>query len=92
MPLPRFASLKTDRVNLREGPSKEHATRVVYQRAGLPVRAPRLGVERYLELMRVDKKNEGGEIRFVLIEALGRAGMRGAPDALVAEVLNAHCD
>jgi SH3-like domain-containing protein len=37
LPLPRFASLKTDRVNLREGPSKEHATRVVYQRAGLPV-------------------------------------------------------
>jgi 3-dehydroquinate synthase len=49
-------------------------------------------VECYLELMRVDKKNEGGEIRFVVIEALGRAGMRGAPDALVAEVLNAHCD
>jgi SH3-like domain-containing protein len=37
LPLPRFASLKTDRVNLREGPSKEHATRVVFQRAGLPV-------------------------------------------------------
>src|SRR5436305_14515448 len=27
LPLPRFASLKTDRVNLREGPSKEHATK-----------------------------------------------------------------
>ncbi len=37
LPLPRFASLKTDRVNLREGPSKEHATKWVYQRAGLPV-------------------------------------------------------
>lgn len=37
LPLPRFANLKTDRVNLREGPSKEHATRVVYQKAGLPV-------------------------------------------------------
>ncbi len=35
--MPRFASLKTDRVNLREGPSKEHATKWVYQRAGLPV-------------------------------------------------------
>jgi 3-dehydroquinate synthase len=54
------------------------------------VRAPRLGVERYLELMRVDKKSEGGEIRFVLIEGLGKAGMRGAPDALVAEVLEAN--
>ncbi len=37
LPLPRFASLKTDRVNLREGPSKDHSTRWVYQRAGLPV-------------------------------------------------------
>lgn len=66
--------------------------RKLIERAGLPVRAPRLGVERYLELMRVDKKSEGGEIRFVVIEGLGRAGMRGAPDALVAEVLDAHCD
>jgi len=37
LPLPRFASLKSDRVNLREGPSKDHATKWVYQRAGLPV-------------------------------------------------------
>src|ERR1700727_651168 len=37
LPLPRFASLKTDGVNLREGPSKDHATKWVYERAGLPV-------------------------------------------------------
>src|SRR5580693_4394826 len=37
LPIPRYASLKTDRVNLREGPSKEHATKWVFQRAGLPV-------------------------------------------------------
>ena len=37
LPLPRFASLKTDRVNLREGPSKDHAIKWVYERAGLPV-------------------------------------------------------
>jgi 3-dehydroquinate synthase len=29
------------------------------QKAGLPTTAPRLSVERYLELMRVDKKAEG---------------------------------
>ena len=57
------------------------------ERAGLPVRAPRLGVDRYMELMRVDKKAEGGEIRFVLIDGLGRAVMRPAPDAEVAEVI-----
>ena len=37
LPMPRFASLKTDRVNLREGPSKDHSTKWVYERAGLPV-------------------------------------------------------
>jgi len=37
LPLPRYVSLKTDKVNLREGPSKEHSTRWVFQHAGLPV-------------------------------------------------------
>lgn len=37
LPLPRYASLKVDRVNLREGPSKDHAIKWVYERAGLPV-------------------------------------------------------
>ena len=36
--------------------------------------------------MRVDKKAEGGEIRFVVIDAPGRAAVRAAPDALVREV------
>lgn len=60
--------------------------------AGLPVKGPALGVQRYLELMRVDKKSEAGEIRFVVIEDLGRAAVKTAPDALVAEVLIAHCE
>lgn len=37
LPLPRYASLKTDRINLREGPSKDHRTLWVFQRAGLPI-------------------------------------------------------
>ena len=37
LPVPRYVSLKTDRVNLREGPSKDHRTALVFQRAGLPV-------------------------------------------------------
>jgi len=60
------------------------------ERAGLPVRGPALGADRYLELMRVDKKAMAGEIRFVLIDAPGRAVLRAAPDALVREVLAAH--
>jgi SH3-like domain-containing protein len=37
LPTPRYVSLKSDRVNLREGPSKDHRTTWVFQRAGLPV-------------------------------------------------------
>ena len=35
--LPRFVSLKVDRVNLRQGPGTEYPTAWVYHRAGLPV-------------------------------------------------------
>jgi 3-dehydroquinate synthase len=67
--------------------------RTLCQRAGLPVQAPPLSVlpiDRWMALMRVDKKAEGGEIRFVVIDGLGRAAMRPAPDALVAQVITAH--
>lgn len=60
------------------------------ERAGLPVVAPKLGAERYLELMRIDKKSEAGEIRFVIIDKPGSAVMRSAPEAMVREVL-AEC-
>ncbi len=36
-PRTRFASLKADRVHLRQGPGFEHKVLWVYQRAGLPV-------------------------------------------------------
>lgn len=60
--------------------------------AGLPVRGPALGADRYIELMRHDKKAEGGEIRFVVMDGPGRAAMCPAPDALVREVLVTCCD
>ena len=61
------------------------------ERAGLPIKGPRLGAARYLDLMRVDKKSESGQIRFVLIDAPGRASLHRADDALVAEAIEAHC-
>jgi 3-dehydroquinate synthase len=64
---------------------------VLIERAGLPVVAPALGAERYLELMRVDKKSEAGEIRFVVIDKPGSAVVRSAPDPLVREVLAQCC-
>jgi 3-dehydroquinate synthase len=62
------------------------------QAAGLPVRAPAMPAERWLELMRVDKKAEGGEIRFVLLEAPGRAAVRTAADATVLRVIERATD
>ena len=59
-------------------------------RAGLPVIAPAMAIERWLQLMRVDKKAEAGEIRFVLLDGAGRAMVRGAPDAVVGEVIRAR--
>ncbi len=65
------------------------------EKAGLPIQGPQLSATdnagRYLELMRLDKKAEGGEIRFVVIDGPGNASVRAAPDALVREVINYCC-
>ena len=37
LPVPRFVSLKADRINVRSGPNKDHEVRWVYTRAGMPV-------------------------------------------------------
>ena len=37
LPVPRFVSLKSDRVNLRNGPGTDYPTGWVYRRAGLPL-------------------------------------------------------
>jgi 3-dehydroquinate synthase len=64
--------------------------RALIEAAGLPVRGPNLGADRYLELMRLDKKSEAGDIRFVVIDSPGRAVVRPAPESVVREVLR-HC-
>ncbi len=56
LPLPRYASLKTDRVNLREGPSKDHPTKWVFQRAGLPVE-----ITAEFDIWRKVRDSEGAE-------------------------------
>jgi SH3-like domain-containing protein len=37
LPIPRFVSLKSDRVNVRGGPAKDHEVTWVFTRSGLPV-------------------------------------------------------
>jgi len=58
------------------------------RRARLPVVQPGIAPARLLELMAVDKKTEGGRLRFVLLERIGAATMRdGVPDDLLQQVL-----
>jgi SH3-like domain-containing protein len=56
LPIPRYVSLKSDRVNLREGPSKDHRTSWVFQRAGLPVE-----ITAEFETWRKIRDSEGAE-------------------------------
>jgi len=56
-------------------------------RAGLPVRAPDLGADVYLDWMGRDKKAEAGDIRFVVLQTMGRAMVQKAPEEVVREVL-----
>jgi 3-dehydroquinate synthase len=88
-----MAAHLSERLGLVDAAFVTRLTRII-QTAGLPIRGPQLDARdnagRYLELMRHDKKSEGGEIRFVLIDGPGRAVMRSAPDALVREVID-HC-
>jgi 3-dehydroquinate synthase len=57
--------------------------------AGLPVKAPDLGVAKWLEAMEVDKKNEGGAIKFILMNPLGSPKITNAPQELLLATLAA---
>ncbi|MBM3562549.1 MAG: hypothetical protein FJX16_06945 [Alphaproteobacteria bacterium] len=85
LPLPRYVSLKSDRVNVREGPSKEHPTLWIYERAALPVE-----ITAEFETWRKIRDSEGAE-GWVLHSLLsGRrtalvAPWKKEPQLLVAE-------
>ena len=54
LPLPRFASLKTDEVNLRSGPGLRYPIEWVYKRRDLPVE-----IDREFEVWRLISDQEG---------------------------------
>ena len=70
-------------------------TRRLVQAAGLPVQAPMLSTDEstntqaWLQHMRVDKKAEAGQIRFVVLAHPGQAALVSVPDAVVASVITA---
>ncbi|WP_426192099.1 bifunctional shikimate kinase/3-dehydroquinate synthase AroKB [Massilia sp. DWR3-1-1] len=57
--------------------------------AGLPTVAPAMASARWLELMEVDKKNEGGDIKFILLKPLGSPSIGGAPRQLLLDTIAA---
>lgn len=62
----------------------------LYETAGLPVKGPRITPEHYLQSMQRDKKVEGGTIRFVLLDRIGKATVvDNIPAAILSETLSA---
>lgn len=69
-----------------------HRIEQLFVRAGLPVVAPKLGVERYLELMSHDKKVEDGRLRLVLLKAIGESVVSDAAgNEQIAAAIEARC-
>ena len=85
-----MAAHLSQRLGLVELSFVERLTRLI-SRAGLPTQGPKLGAHVYLEHMRVDKKAQNGQIRFVLIDSPGRAVVMGADDAVVQDVIEQCC-
>ncbi len=67
--------------------------RRIHEAAGLPLQGPKLGAERYLELMSHDKKVDAGKLRLVLLRGIGEAVVWGeAPKADVSAAIECCCD
>jgi len=56
--------------------------KTIFEAANLPLNAPKLGAEKYLGLMGLDKKVENGKIRLVLQQAIGKSVITSDYDAL----------
>jgi len=65
--------------------------RKLLAKIGLPLMGPRLDVDRYLELMAIDKKTAGGELRFVLLDRLGSAVLRTSVPPLALRATLEKC-
>ena len=94
LPIPRYVSLRSNRINVRRGPGLDYRKDWVFRRAGLPVRI----VDEYGDWRRiVDNDDAGGWVyhamltgrRTVLITA-GRATLRESPADTAAATARAE--
>ncbi|MFZ3072145.1 MAG: 3-dehydroquinate synthase [Thermodesulfobacteriota bacterium] len=69
--------------------SKDIAIRLekLLKRFSLPVKPPGFSPYEYVEAMKLDKKVKAGNIRFVLVEDLGRVIMREVPEKKLIEFI-----
>lgn len=67
-------------------------TVAILKQANLPVDAPNLGLNKYMEYMGLDKKVADGKIRLILLQAIGRAIFTAdyAPEALHETLATIH--
>lgn len=64
----------------------------LFLRAGLPVTGPVLGEDRYIELMRHDKKVQDGKLRLVLLQSVGQAIVSDVATAgQIAQAIGVRC-
>ena len=65
----------------------------LFVRAGLPVRAPRIPIDEFLEYMQHDKKVVGGRLRLVLLKQIGAAVISSdAPIEMVSAAIQTCMD
>ncbi|WP_231970124.1 3-dehydroquinate synthase [Polynucleobacter necessarius] len=76
------------RLNYISEADAQRLTKIIHS-MNLPITPPKFGAKRYMELMQVDKKTEGGQIRYVVLEKIGKAQIKSVADAQVLETLNA---
>lgn len=70
--------------------SDVQAVESAVSRAGLPTRVEGLSALDAIEMMRGDKKAEAGQIRFIVLDQIGRATQRTVPHALLLRVLRSR--
>ena len=62
--------------------------RALVGKAGLPIQGPKVSAESLIQSMAVDKKAERGQVRFVVLQAIGSARLESqVPSALVREAI-----
>lgn len=82
----RIASELSSQLGLLDAKAKSRIERLIAA-AGLPTQAPDWPAETYLKAMAHDKKAEAGEIRYILLQAMGKAFVRSVDDQAVSQAI-----